>query len=243
VNGTKYFYAIQSLNPVGRSANSSAGEGAAPAAEFAAIAPPAPTELIITSSGHHHVALRWNAARGANYYSVWRTSLHKDGIGGTYPIGTILLDDALTNISYTDNSPTDGRIYSYHVTATSAGGTSDPSVAVTAVPLPDAPVSAPVSLTARWTKFRDGTGIALSWSPVPGATGYVIYRSLKTGQSFAWPADFLTALVETAYFDKGDTDKNARVKGLRAGSDYYYQVTAVNAGGISPSTTINVAAH
>jgi len=243
VNGTKYFYAIQSLNPVGRSANSSAGEGATPAADLAAVAPPAPTELTIASSGHHNVALRWNAARGANYYSVWRTSLHEDGIGGTYSIGTLLLDDALTNTSYTDNSPTDGRIYRYQVTATSAAGSSDPSVAVTAVPLPDAPVSAPASLTARWTKFRDGTGIALSWSPVPGATGYVIYRSLKSDQSFAWPADFLTALVETAYFDKGDTDKNAKVKGLRASSDYYYQVTAVNAGGISPSTTIHVAAR
>ena len=78
---------------------------------------------------------------------------------------------------------------------------------------------------------------------MPGATGYVIYRSLKSDKSFAWPADFLTALVETTYFDKGDTDKNAKVKGLNASSDYYYQVTAVNAGGISPSTTIHVAAH
>ena len=243
VNGTTYFYAIQSLNPVGLSAISSAGEGATPAADFAAVAPHAPTELIITSSGHHNVALRWNASRGANGYSVWRTTLHEDGIGGTYAIGTTLLGDALTNTSYTDNWPTDGRIYSYHVTATSAGGTSEPSVAVTAVPLPDAPASAPTSLTARWTKFRDGTGITLSWPPVPGATGYVIYRSLKSDQAFVWPADFLTALVETAYFDKGDTDKNARVKGLSASCDYYYQVTAVNAGGISPSTTIRVAVH
>ena len=162
VNGTTYFYAIQSLNPVGCSANSSAWRQARHRPPiFAADAPPAPTELTIASSGHHNVALRWNASRGANYYSVWRTSLHEDGIGGTYPIGTILLDDALTNTSYTDNSPTDGRIYSYHVTATSAGGTSDPSVAVTAVPLPDAPASAPASLTGKWTKFRDGTGITL----------------------------------------------------------------------------------
>ena len=243
VNGTKYFYAIQSLNPVGHSANSTAGGGATPAADLAAVAPPAPTALIVTGSGHHNVALRWNASRGANCYSVWRATLHEDGIGGTYPIGTILLDDALTKTGYTDNSPTDGRMYSYQVTATSAGGTSGPSVGVTAVPLPDAPSSAPASLTARWTNFRGGTGIALGWSPVPGATGYVVYRSLKSDKSFVWPAGFLTALVETTYFDKGDTDKNAKVKGLNASSDYYYQVTAVNAGGISPSTTIRVAAR
>ena len=74
-----------------------------------------------------------------------------------------------------------------------------------------------------------------------GATGYVIYRSTSPDPSFAWPEDFLTALVETTYFDRGNTDKNAKEKGLNTGMDYYYQVTAVNAGGISPSATVHVA--
>jgi hypothetical protein len=51
------------------------------------------------------------------------------------------------------------------------------------------------------------------------------------------------ALVETTYTDQGNTEKNAKVKGLDNTSDYSYQVTAVNAGGISPPTTVHVAAH
>jgi len=33
------------------------------------------------------------------------------------------------------------------------------------------------------------------------------------------------------------------VKGLNASSDYDYQVTAVNAGGISPPTTVHITAQ
>ncbi len=78
----------------------------------------------------------------------------------------------------------------------------------------------------------------LSLPKMPNAISF-----LSPDQSFSWPADFLTALLETTYFDKGNTDKNAKVKGLNSGSDYYYQVTAVNAAGISPATTVQVAAQ
>ena len=242
VNGAQFFYAVQSVNPSGHSADSPPSAGVTPTSKLPANAPAAPTKLTVTHSGHHEVALAWNATPGANYYTVWRTTLHTDGVGGTYPLRSILIEET-TGTSFTDHSSTDGRIYSYHVTAANVAGTSEPSAAVTAVPLPAVPATAPTALTGGWKKFRDGTGITLSWSPVPGATGYVIYRSLKSEKSFAWPAEFLTALVETTYFDKGNTDKGAKVKGLNASSDYYYQVTAVNAGGISPSTTVHVTAH
>ena len=79
---------------------------------------------------------------------------------------------------------------------------------------------------------------------MPGATGYVIYRSSgEANTTYQFPAHFLTALVETTYTDQGNTDKNAKVKGLNASADYDYQVTAVNAGGISPPITVHVAAH
>ena len=143
---------------------------------------------------------------------------------------------------YTDTSPTDGRLYSYYVEATNAAGTSGPSAAVTARPLPAPPASAPDSFLGKWKKTRNGNAISLSWSPVPGAIGYVIYRSTGSGTSFKWPDNFLTALVETTYTDQGNTDKNARIKGLNNNIDYSYQVTAVNAAGISPSTTVHVAA-
>jgi hypothetical protein len=110
------------------------------------------------------------------------------------------------------------------------------------VPLPAPPTSPPTALVGRWTKTRNGTAITLNWSPVPGATGYVVYRTIGPDASFDWPNDFLTVLVETTYTDQGNTDKNAKVKGLNNDLDYSYQVTAVNAGGISPSTTVRVTA-
>jgi fibronectin type 3 domain-containing protein len=147
-----------------------------------------------------------------------------------------------TATKFTDHSPTDGRIYSYHVTAANAAGTGEASNTVTATPLPAAPASAPASLTGEWKKTRNGPAITLKWPAVPGATGYVIYRSSGANPTFQWPTNFLTALVENTYTDQGNTDKGAKVKGLNASMDYDYQVTAVNAGGVSPSTTVHVTA-
>jgi len=242
LNGTTYYYRVHSVNPVGRSVASSHRAVATPSAEFAGKAPPSPAGLTITSSGHHQVALRWAASPGATYYSVWRSTLHSDGVGGSYPVGTILLEDAETGTTYTDPSPSDGREYRYHVEAIGAAGTSAPSNAVTVRPLPNPPAAAPEALTATWIKTREGPAVTLKWSPVPGATGYVIYRTPGAGARFQWPDNFLTALVETTYTDKGDTEKTAKVKGLDNTLDYSYRVTAVNAAGISPSTTVRVAA-
>jgi rhamnogalacturonan endolyase len=242
-NGATYYYRVESVNPTGHSVASSPSPGAMPLPGLASGAPSAPAGLNVTGSGHHQVSLSWTASPGASYYSVWRTSLHPDGVGGTIALRTIVLDDATAGTTYIDNSPTDGRTYSYYVEATSAGGTSGPSAPVTARPLPAPPASAPQSLAGLWKKTRNGSAIALTWAPVPGATGYVIYRSTGADPSFKWPANFLSALVETTYMDQGNTDKHTKVKGLDDSVDYSYQVTAVNAAGISPSSTVHVAAH
>jgi fibronectin type 3 domain-containing protein len=163
-------------------------------------------------------------------------------VGGYYPIGTIRLDET-TQTSFTDSSPSDGRIYSYQVTASNAAGVSAASDPVKAIPLPPPPLGSPQGLNAAWKTFRDGVGIVLTWSPVPGATGYVIYRNSTSGDAFAWPGDFHSALVETTWFDKGDTRKTAKVKGLDPSKEYYYRLTAVNPGGISQSTVIHVPAR
>ena len=241
-NGTPYFYAIQSVNPGGHSVASTASASATPTSQLPANAPAAPAKLTVSKSGQSRSRADLERRRPARTFThVWRTTLHTDGVGGTYPLRTIFMDET-AGTSFTDHSPTDGRIYSYHVTAVNAAGTSVPSAAVTAVPLPAAPATAPTSLTGAWKKTRNGNAITLHWAPVPGATGYVIYRSTGGAVEFKWPADFLTALVETTYTDQGNTDKNAKVKGLDNTSEYSYQVTAVNAGGISPPATVHVAA-
>ena len=176
-NGSEYFYKVQSVNPVGTSETSPPSAAARPSPEQSSDVPPAPADLKIAGSGHHRVALTWTASPGTSFYRVWRTTLHSDGVGGNYPLGRVLLDDAVETTAFTDTSPTDGREYSYAAEAVSPAGASALSASVTARPLPDPPSAAPTSLAGHWSKTRDGQVIALSWSPVAGATGYVIYRS------------------------------------------------------------------
>jgi rhamnogalacturonan endolyase len=241
-NGSAFSYAIEAVNPEGTSSRSAPSAPAMPSSGGPLTAPPVPQQLTVTGSGHHRVDLRWNEVPLASSYALWRTTLHEDGVGGFYPIGTIRLDDT-TQVSFTDSSPSDGRIYSYQVTASNAAGISAASDQVRAIPLPPPPTGSPQGLNAAWKTFREGVGIVLSWSPVPGATGYVIYRNGTSGDAFSWPGDFHCALVETTWFDKGDTRKAAKVKGLDPSKAYYYRVTPVNAGGISQSAVIQVPAR
>ena len=61
VNGTKYYYVVQSVNPVNASANSPPSVGALPSAGLSAVAPSAPTGLTATA-GHTNAVLTWSAA-------------------------------------------------------------------------------------------------------------------------------------------------------------------------------------
>jgi rhamnogalacturonan endolyase len=248
VNGTEYEYFVQAANSTGHSDTSLPSSAVTPLASLPSRVPPTPVDVKITSSGHHSVALSWAPSAGASYYSIWRTTLYPDGTGHAIPLRTILLEDAATgdgksDLSFIDTSPTDGRTYGYSVEATNAAGTSKASEIAVARPLPLPPASAPQALAAHWTKLRSGPAITLTWSGVPGAIGYVIYRTTGADQPFAWPANFLTALGETTYVDKGVTEKNAKVTGLDSTIDYSYQVTAVNSAGISAPVTVHVAAQ
>jgi autotransporter-associated beta strand protein len=226
-NNTTYYYVVQSVNPTSTSANSAQSTGTMPLASLSSSAPAAPTGMTVTSSGHHNVALSWNASAGANFYSVYRTTLYTNFCGGTYPLRTIILNNTNTGTTYTDTSPTDGKIYSYYVTATSAGGMSGNSAAsAPAIPVPEPPASAP-GLAAG--NFVNGTNVSLSWAPVAGAVGYDIYRSTQPGV-FSYPGSLVRAIVETNYTDVG----------LATNQNYFYQIVAVNEGGISPAANVMV---
>jgi len=168
------------------------------------------------------VTLAWTASPGADFYTVYRSILANSGGGSSNVLSTIVLNNNTTGATYTDTSPTDGGIYSYFVTATGPGGTSANSASVAAVPLPAAPASAPGALTGH---FSQGTNVVLNWSAVSGAVGYVVSRST----SVSGPFTFLQSVTETTYTDVGVTP-----------GAYYYQVVAVNAGGVSAAAAVNV---
>ena len=221
-NGTTNYYVVRSVNPTGSSTNSPPSSAAVPSAGLSALAPAAPTGLSVTSVGHQSVTLNWNASSGANYYSIWRSTLVNTGGGSSNTLGTILLNNATTSTTYTDISPTDGTIHRYFLTAASAGGISGNSTSVVGVALPTAPASKPGSLTANF--YQNGTtNIVLNWNAVSGAVGYLIKRATSAGGPFT----FLASITETVYYDIG----------LSASATYYYQVIAVNAGGVSITAT------
>jgi hypothetical protein len=183
------------------------------------------------------VSLTWKASAGANSYSVWRTTLYPNNVGGFDSLRTINLTDRTTSTSLTDSSPSNGRTYSYYVKATNAAGDSAPTAAVQAAPLPAPPASAPGDFTAKWTQSRQGPAVTLNWSPVPGAVGYVLYRSTTQGE-FKFPDDFVTTIEETTYSDANRPPRKGVIDDhLKSGESYFYQVTAVNAAGISPPAT------
>jgi autotransporter-associated beta strand protein len=216
VNGTTYFYSVQSVNPTGGSTNSPQSSGATPSAALSTNAPAAPTGLAVTGSGHHSVTLSWNASGGANYYTVLRSILVSTGGGSSNTLSTIVLNNTNTLTTYTDTSPTDGSIYSYFVTATGAGGASSNSASAVAVPLPTPPAAAPGSLTAS---FVQTTNVSLNWSAVSGALGYVVSRSTSSNGTFA----LIASVTETGYTDVG----------VSSNTTYYYHVEAMNSGGTS----------
>jgi fibronectin type 3 domain-containing protein len=218
VNGTTYYYVVQSVNPVGASANSPQSSGVTPDAGISTSAPAAPAGLTVGSAGHQSVTLNWSASSGANFYTVYRSTLFDNGGGASNVLGTIVLANNVTGATYTDTSPTDGSIYSYAVIATSAGGTSGNSSPAVAVPLPAPPAGAPGSLTATPSSV---TNITLSWSAVSGAVGYVVQRATSLNGTYV----LLNSITETTYTDHG-LDTNAT---------YYYKIIPVNAGGIGTS--------
>lgn len=138
-------------------------------------------------------------------YNIYRsTSLGTRGI----KIGSS------TTASYTDTSVRNGTTYYYEVTTANAGGESVVSSQISATP------QVPVPGTPAGPLATAGNGqVALDWTAVSGATGYNIYRSLTVGAQ----GIKIWSSTSASYIDTSVTN----------GIMYYYEVTAVNAGGES----------
>ena len=158
MNGTTYYYKVESGNVEGgNSTDSVASNGVVPTAE-AASPPAAPSSLQVVKVDDQTVSLRWTASPGANYYSVSRTTKYPDGTLGTdgvtpnyYDLRTVVLNDYVLGSSFTDKTPSNGTMYSYTVRAFNAAGASAPTAAKNAMPLPPVPAEAPADLTALRT--------------------------------------------------------------------------------------------
>jgi rhamnogalacturonan endolyase len=224
VNGTAYYYEVQSVNPVNASGNSPPSAGATPSAGIATNVPATPAGVAVTST-NNAVTFTWNAVPGANFYTICRgTVVNKLG----YVPAWIILSDTATSPAYTDASGTLGCTYSYFVTATSAAGTSGNSAVVTAKPVPPPPAAAPGNVQIADAITPTNQSNFISWSPVSGAVGYILYRANNPAGPFSFPGNYLQSMMTTNYYDGG----------LATNTLYSYLVIAMNAGGISSNSVV-----
>jgi hypothetical protein len=225
LNGANYYYVVQSVNTIGASANSVPGPVATPYGSAPVAVPSVPAGLVATA-GHTNVSLLWSAPPGANYYSVWRSTLVNTGGGSTNILGTNILSNITTNAAYTDTAVTDGTYYSYFVTAANAAGLSANSASANATPLPPPPAGAPAGLTVSRAETATNQTDTLTWTAVPGAVGYIIYRATSPTGPFAFPGEYVMSITETTYADTVDL------------GTYYYVVVAMNVAGVSDISSI-----
>ena len=229
VNNSTYYYVVQSVNPVGNSTNSPQNVGVTPSSSLSTTAPTAPTGLTVTST-NNAVTFTWNALPGANYYTIQRgTVVNCTTVNPVnYVPFYIVLSNTNTGTSYTDASGTLGCTYSYFVTATSAGGTSSASAVVTARPVPPPPAAPPANVHISNAITSSNQSPTISWSPVSGAVGYILYRANSTNGPFNFPGNYVMSMTTTTYTDSA----------LALNTLYSYTVVAMNAGGVSGNSAV-----
>lgn len=172
--------------------------------------PPAPANLAATG-GNAQVSLSWNAASGADTYSVHRSTVP----GGPY--GTIASN--LTNTSHLDTTVSNGTTYYYVVSGFNEAGEGPDSSQASATPqVPQLP-PAPTGVSAMSPGKKK---ITVTWNAVAGATSYTVKRSTTSGGP---------------YTNAGTTTSTSFTNtGLTSGVTYYYVVSATNTQGQGPNS-------
>jgi titin len=205
-SSTAYYYRVRASNSAGSSAWTAAANATTQAGP-----PPVPTGLAATVISATQLNVSWSAASGATGYTL------------QVQVGSGAWTDVVTQAgtSYSHAGLTPSTSYSYRVLSTNGSGLSSAySAASTArTTLPAAPTGLQASSVAS-------TRVTLVWSPVTGATGYIVERSV-TGGAFTQ----LAAPTSSSYQDATVT----------AELQVAYRVRAVNASGNSlPSTELSL---
>ena len=173
------------------------------------------TGLTATLTPANAVSLTWNAVDGADSYEVWRG----DGKGSTVQWGSSAHATVTAPaVTYTDSAVMAGNTYSYAVRAVTGGTPASFMGPYPNVEIPGGvakPTERPtVTVTADGT-----TAVDVSWTSVATATSYEI-EFWHSGLD-DWD-DSIPAQTSMSY----------KHTGLTPGTEYYYVVRGVNAGGM-----------
>ncbi len=197
-NGSTHYYSVVAVD-------SSGAEGA-PSVEVEAtpVAPPVAPEALDATPTNSCVALTWKASAGAHVYRLLRS---------TTPSGPFSPIASTPDLTFTDTAVSNGTTYYYTVSAQNSAGESPASAPAQAMPV--APPPPPVGLSASPANGR----VALTWSPVHGASAYTVRRA--DGPAGAY--EIIAGPAATSCVDSGVVN----------GHTYLYTVSALNAGGES----------
>lgn len=173
------------------------------------------------------VKLSWfppafQGATSVSQYKVYRSTTSGGPWGS--PITTVLSSSCTSQCSFTDSALSNGTIYYYEVTATNSVGDSAASNQASGTTVPGTPAG--VTATGQFGQ------VSLSWNaPANGdapITGYNVYCSTTAGPK--------GTAVNVAPVTSPYTDTMCNGSALSNGTNYYYEITAVNAGGESQPT-------
>ncbi len=216
-SGGTYYYRIRATNSAGSSANSNVAMVTIP------FAPARASDPVFDSVTTTSITMHWtdNAGTNAIGYHILRSVN-----GGAYTLYTTLPNSPTstpTEYDWTDTGCTPGTYYDYHIEAYNVAGYND-FVGGNASTLTGAPTglaavsntSADTSADTSANTSANTSSISLSWTAVPGAVSYNVYRGSAAGAESTTP--IATGVTAPTY-----TDTTAPENALS-----YYTVTAVN---------------
>ncbi len=189
------------------------------------ISVPAPPTTLSPSNGATGVSLTpvlgWNAASGASSYRVQLST--------SATFATLVTDQSgLTGTSLATGGLVNGTVYVWRVNATNAVGTSTWSAVAgftTATLL--LPPSAPVQSAPANGALGVSLTPTISWNAVAGAVSYRLQISSNPG--------FTSAVSDQS----GIAGLSSSVSGLANSTLYYLRMSATNAGGEGPWSTVS----
>src|SRR6185295_3938633 len=193
-NGTKYYYIVAGVDASGVEGPPSVEIDATP------MAPPIAPASLTATPGNGRVTLSWSPSAGAARYKLLRA---------TTPGGPFSIAVSTPDTTFTDTTVANGTTYFYSVAAQNGAGESPASVQAQAMPVAAPPT--PVNLSASPGNGR----VALSWTPVHGATCYTVRRATD-------PAGPFTTVA-------GPPVPSCVDGGVLNGTIYYYVVSSLNA--------------
>lgn len=181
--------------------------------------PAAPTNLTAVSStgtnGTGQILLTWNPSKGTTLSQGATFNIYR----GTAATGVLadktLVVAGIAATTYLDTYPASNVIQYYQVTATiynmESGGSNEAIVAQQG--------QVPSDNLFTLTGSSSASVNNLSWSALPGASGYTVYKGMTPGRSLSdkIAGQFINADAVTTAL----TDKDVSV-----GLTYYYQVAA-----------------